>query len=269
MIARFHTPSPDCGALLFRYIAIRSERRSEDYFDRFIPDGRAAVVLNFQGQAFASYEEMGLMPLPRCFIIRPMSHSLHVRVMAPVDSLVVLCQTSVFSRCLGLSLDRLPEAWDQHGISAELDALFLTLKPGGDAEERIQKIESYVRNRFFAEPYIPDPIDAAYDQVMAGGCRDRLGDLWQGSGMNERTFRRAFHKRVGISAKALSRVMRVHRLWDQMMAGEADFFDLVVKEGFHDQAHLIKDFKKIVGESPRAFVRRDLSQVKLISGKEG
>ena len=267
MIARFFMPSPDYEPLVFRYIAIRSERRNEDYLDRFIPDGRVAVVFNFQGQAFASGDQAGLLPLPRCFIVRPTSQSLYVRVMAPVDSLVVACQASAFSRCLKLSLDRIPDAWDQHGLSRELDALFEALKPGRDVEDRIHRLEAGLQERFFREPYKPDGIDEAYARIMSGGYRDRLSDLWTNTAMNDRTFRRVFLKRVGISAKALSRVVRVHRLWDQMMTGQTDFFDLVVKEGFHDQAHLIKDFKKIVGEPPRAFVSRDLSQVKLISGK--
>jgi AraC-like DNA-binding protein len=45
-----------------------------------------------------------------------------------------------------------------------------------------------------------------------------------------------------------------------------DYQSVVFMANFHDQAHLINDFKKIIGETPKAFFSRNLDNVRVISG---
>lgn len=73
---------------------------------------------------------------------------------------------------------------------------------------------------------------------------------------------------MGLNAKSLARIVRVNYLWSNIINHQAVDFQKMVFEGdYFDQAHLIHDFKQIVGETPSYFFKRNLDNVKIISGK--
>ena len=66
---------------------------------------------------------------------------------------------------------------------------------------------------------------------------------------------RAFSREIGITPKYFARMVRFESLHNEILASkEIDWMSLVHKYGFHDQSHLIKEFKFFTGESPKEFL---------------
>jgi AraC-like DNA-binding protein len=74
------------------------------------------------------------------------------------------------------------------------------------------------------------------------------------SGMSRRSLQRLFQDYVGASPKWVIRRYRLHELVERLKAGEAlDGAQTALDLGYCDQAHLINDFRSIIGYSPSRY----------------
>ncbi len=74
-------------------------------------------------------------------------------------------------------------------------------------------------------------------------------------GVTARHLRRAFADNVGISPKEFARTVRLQRAV-RSMATLNDWGQVATHAGYYDQAHLIADFRQLVGLTPGAFLKR-------------
>jgi AraC-like DNA-binding protein len=77
-------------------------------------------------------------------------------------------------------------------------------------------------------------------------------------GVTGRHLRRAFTENVGIGPKEFARTVRLQRAV-RSAANSKDWARIAVDAGYYDQAHLIADFRQLIGLTPGAFVRRATS----------
>src|SRR4029077_8679215 len=78
-----------------------------------------------------------------------------------------------------------------------------------------------------------------------------VDDLVDRTGIGKRTLQRIFGEYVGATPKWVIRRYRLHELVEKFNSGgRVDWADLALEFGYFDQAHLINDFKSIVGYSP-------------------
>jgi AraC-like DNA-binding protein len=86
------------------------------------------------------------------------------------------------------------------------------------------------------------------DEVRVESVAERLG-------VTARHLRRAFTESVGIGPKDFARTVRLQRAV-RMAATSKDWVRIASDAGYYDQAHLIADFRELVGLTPGAFVKR-------------
>lgn len=76
-------------------------------------------------------------------------------------------------------------------------------------------------------------------------------DLVRRAGIGKRSIQRVFREYVGVNPKWVIRRYRLHELTEQIQSGaQLDWAALALDLGYFDQAHLINDFRDIVGCSP-------------------
>jgi AraC-like DNA-binding protein len=77
--------------------------------------------------------------------------------------------------------------------------------------------------------------------------------------ITERSVQQRFKKYTGYSPKSLLRFLRFKQVLQEVMQWEEtekkSWFDVINKYGYHDQSHLIKDFKYFTGVSPKRFLK--------------
>lgn len=72
-----------------------------------------------------------------------------------------------------------------------------------------------------------------------------------------RSLHRLLERYVGVSSKWIVRRARVHDAAQRVARGEqVDWAGVAQELGYHDQAHLIRDFRAQVGFTPAAYARR-------------
>jgi len=106
--------------------------------------------------------------------------------------------------------------------------------------------------------------DGGLDEAMALAARAvgdrelrRAEDLARLAGVSVRTLHRSFERYIGVGPKWVLRRSRVQEAAERVASGAPVVWaDLAVELGYHDQAHLIRDFKAQVGFTPAVYAQR-------------
>ena len=89
------------------------------------------------------------------------------------------------------------------------------------------------------------------DAVATDRALTKVEQLVDRFDVNKRTLQRLFDDYVGVSPKWMIQRFRLIEAANQMhVADRLDWADIALALGYADQAHFIRDFKKIVGQSP-------------------
>jgi len=140
------------------------------------------------------------------------------------------------------------------GAASALDAAVLD-QP--DDALAIGVVEGLLRAQGLAE-------DPALDASMALAVRaqedrdiHRAEDLARVAGVSVRTLHRAFERHIGVGPKWIIRRSRVQEAAERVAAGASVVWAALAAElGYHDQAHLIRDFKAQIGFTPAVYAER-------------
>jgi len=82
----------------------------------------------------------------------------------------------------------------------------------------------------------------------------RVDDIARASDLDTRALQRCFRTYVGVSPKSVIQRYRLHEAAIQLRAPHPpSLAELAASLGYADQAHFGRDFKRIVGQTPRAF----------------
>jgi len=127
------------------------------------------------------------------------------------------------------------EAPDASAAAARVDAVLAPLRPDPDpAVDRAGELVAVVD----AEPAIR-----------------RVEQLAERLGLSVRGLQRFCAERIGIAPKELIRWARLHEAAGRAAAGPVDWAALASELGYADQAHLVRDFRRVVGEPPARYAR--------------
>lgn len=74
-------------------------------------------------------------------------------------------------------------------------------------------------------------------------------------GVTSRHLRRAFVEHVGVTPKHYARTARLHRAL-RLAATSASWGRIATDAGYYDHAHLVAEFRALVGETPTAYRQR-------------
>jgi AraC-like DNA-binding protein len=82
-----------------------------------------------------------------------------------------------------------------------------------------------------------------------------IGRLAQECGLSERHLRRRFVAAVGLSPKALARIRRLRASLVEALADpQGRWVELAAACGYADQAHLVREYRRLSGLAPEAFL---------------
>ncbi|QBB71295.1 AraC family transcriptional regulator [Pseudolysobacter antarcticus] len=112
--------------------------------------------------------------------------------------------------------------------------------------------------RAHAPPADPnaDRIAAIVARIVDDRSLTSVDDLASRNGLNKRSLQRLFKQYVGVSPKWVINRYRLHDAIELLASGETiDGPRLALELGYFDQAHFIRDFKKLIGRSPADYRR--------------
>lgn len=214
-----------------------------------LPDGRASLVIRVTG----AHGDVS--------IAGPRTRAVYKRVTGVSRAIVVRFKPGwaplFFGVPTGVLKDRivlLDEVWGRS--SGDVCADLATARTSAEAIERLGRAVA-MRTKRDVEPTSAALARRAVRLLEDGEARvDRVAAQL---GVTARHLRRAFVDNVGVAPKEFARSVRLQRaltFFGHGATASRDWARIAVDAGYYDQAHLISDFKQLVGLTPSAFVQR-------------
>ncbi len=140
---------------------------------------------------------------------------------------------------------------------SDVRALYQRLREAPGTTARVALLDEVLLTRLVARGN-PDAVTlAAAGLLERSGGRMRVEDLARATGMGTRQLERRFLASVGVPPKTACRVVRFQVALARLRADPgAPLTRVALLAGYHDQAHLTRDFTAFAGESPGAYRRR-------------
>jgi AraC-like DNA-binding protein len=142
---------------------------------------------------------------------------------------------------------QLDALWGRRAAELAL-ALALALATG-EPGRLIRAVEAALAQRLAAAP-----IDRARARLIQRALARldmgaRVGSLAAELGASERYLRELFRTEVGMAPKRYARIARLHRV----LAGSGPWSALAAAHGYADQAHLVSEFRSLLGVTPTEY----------------
>jgi AraC-like DNA-binding protein len=136
----------------------------------------------------------------------------------------------------------------------DVNALKAVVLSSRKEEEKVSAANAFFRSR------LPEPdgtIDLAtqlVERILEEPGIKTVDDLVTRTSIGKRSLQRIFSEYIGASPKWVIRLYRLHELIERFNSGDSpDWPQLALELGYFDQAHLINDFKSIIGHSPTRY----------------
>lgn len=204
---------------------------------RIVPDGCPELILNF-GDPFQSLSPDGPWETQlRCFFAGQITNPLVVRPQRR-------------TRVLGVRL----KPWGARALlQAPQQSLAGRITPVDDLlrglPDRISRIEAYLAR--LCETRERDLlIEHSAASISARGGQVDLGRFAAAAGIGIRQWERRFLDAVGLPPKTFCRIQRFQRVFREL-SDQKNWADTALQCGYYDQAHLIRDFQDLAGDTPK------------------
>jgi AraC-like DNA-binding protein len=136
------------------------------------------------------------------------------------------------------------------GVSS--DAIAEEVLSKKDDEDQIAFVEKFLLQRLPEKDPLIEELCAIAELIENEPAICKVEDLVERIPFSKRHLQRLFKQYVGISPKWVIQRYRLHEAAEQV-AKSGDWARLAVDLGYFDQAHFIKDFKAIIGKTPKEY----------------
>lgn len=216
-----------------------------------IPSGAATVLI-----AFAEPMRIGVAPEGESRIFHRSSFLSAGRAVAAIGRHrgniqgveVTISHTGAY-RVLGMRMAELATGFPTLGevLGREGDLLVEQLADLPTWEARFARLDAYLVRRAADSRVLPSWQVTRATRLVAAGWP--LRDIQRDVGWGDRHLRSRFLEQVGMSPKAMARVLRLQTALRANLAGSS-WAQAAVQARYHDQAHLAHDVKAMTGLTP-------------------
>ncbi len=219
----------------------------------------ATLVVNYRDRISWSAEEGMEEVLPTQFATGPTTRSGVVQLDRRHGLLGVVLKGAGFLRLFNIFAPdvvnkRLPL---ESVFGAETSRLSQHIQEAESHEEKVEVMEAFLLRRVNEHALETNWTDRAVAIILENRGRIRMDTLSSRLAVSARHLRRRFKESTGLSPKLFARLKRFNYAKILLVQHpELDWFDVVHRTGFYDQAHFIKEFTQFAGTSPAEMVAR-------------
>ena len=214
------------------------------------PDGCIEVVVHL-GDPFVAREDGRMVVQKRVLVAGPGTRPVELAPGGLVEVLGLRFEAGAAARLFDAPVEALVDR------VVELEDVAPRLARGLAEELATARDWRAVLDRRLTELLVePDALIVdAVARLRAGHGRVALAELARAAGLSPRQLERRFRAAVGYGPKLLARIARFRRAWELSAAfPAASGAAIAARAGYHDQAHLTRDFRQFTGEPPRRFL---------------
>ncbi len=214
------------------------------------PDGGSGLIFNFAEPLLFNGDALARPAL----LAGPQVASTRLQLPGRTSLMGVRFRPGMGALFLGVGLDELSGFQDADIPRPAIAALAEQLA-GLDRHAQQARVEAHLLACLAALSPRRSAVQLLLARISASEGRARLGDLLMDIPLGQRQLERRFRLEVGLTPKQFGRIQRVALVRRELRNGEP-LLATALTCGYSDQAHLIHDFKTVVGMTPGQYQRR-------------
>lgn len=117
-------------------------------------------------------------------------------------------------------------------------------------QDRFLLLDRFVRARLARGPAVSAPVRLAWHMLARSRGTVRIADVAAALDWSRKHLAQRFAAEIGHRPKAVARIMRVNHALHLGLSPAPDWADIALRAGYSDQAHLIREFRDMVGHTP-------------------
>jgi AraC-like DNA-binding protein len=124
-------------------------------------------------------------------------------------------------------------------------------------DERFAGVEAVLLRRLCPDALVRPEVDWAWRRLLDSGGRTSIAKLAADVGWSTRYLDRVMRVETGLSPKVAARVVRFDNARRRLAVGGISVAAVAAETGYHDQAHLARDFRSFAGCAPSVWLAEE------------
>jgi AraC-like DNA-binding protein len=246
---------PDARLHPFVRLYVQRETHADDAEIMEPVVARLGTMLEFQ---FARPYEIPVygtgqfLVCPRIAIIGPITHRrVRLVIRDDVQALTVLFQPQGFRALFGVPTSLVSDVGvDGSGVlGGQVTDLYERLGNAATFSQRVEFLDDFLVQCLLASNPL-DEIHRALDRLIVPGSLIRITDVAFRAGVTIRQLERKSLEYMGVSPKTLVRIARFQQVLKMKSASSLTWVEVAHALEYHDQMHMIRDFRDFAGDAP-------------------
>lgn len=221
-----------------------------------VPDGCPEIILNLADPFVQANGQEGWARQPRSMLAGQLTRSVLVGPSGVTDVVGIRLFPWGAYRLLGVPMTEVRDAMVPLDalLRQGFEALTERLAEGVDADWTAA-IFAELRRRRSALPEGSSLAAAATRECARHAPGDSIRSIARRLAVSPRHLERVMRTEVGLAPGTVRRIARVQRALGLMLSGEdRSLGEVGLSAGYYDQPHFVREFKRLVGFSPTAFL---------------
>jgi hypothetical protein len=250
-------PHKDLDSIVKFYWTLEVPYDPKNQKQKIVPDGCIEMTFNF-GEKIKRYtSENDFILHPNAMVMGQRTKSYYILPIGSVDTFAICFYPLGFVNFVKTPLENLMDKEaplsELYG-EAEASELERKMINAIDSQERISIIEAFLLKKLNEKNTISNIVKSTVDALLKTNGTTPINVILKDDISKRRQLERHFKKQIGISPKQLGKAIRLQATLQLLINKKSETLtDIAYENEYFDQNHFIKDFKELVGVTPKEF----------------
>jgi hypothetical protein len=253
-----YKPHKDLESIVKFYWTLEVPFDPKNQKQKIVPDGCIEMTFNFGDKIRRYTSENDFILHPNAMVMGQRTKSFDILPTGNVDTFAICFYPIGFANFVKMPLEKLVDK--ETPISAlfgqiESYKLEQLMRQAVDIRQRIDCIEAFFLKMLIGKNTISNIVKSTVDVLLKTNGKTPINVLLKEDITKRRQLERHFKKQIGISPKQLSKAIRLQATLNLLLNKKTETLtDIAYESEYFDQNHFIKDFKDLVGVTPKEFI---------------
>ncbi len=225
---------------------------------KIVPDGCIEMTFNFADKIKRFTSETDFILHPNAMVMGQRTKSFDILPIGNVDTFAICFYPIGFANFVKMPLENLVDK--ETPISelfgqVEANILEQQMIKANGTTQRIDIIEAFLLKLLNDKTTIINIVKSTVGVLLKSNGTKHINDILTDDISKRRQLERHFRKQIGISPKQLSKAIRLQATLNMLLNKKSETLtDIAYESDYFDQNHFIKDFKDLVGVTPKEYL---------------
>lgn len=256
-----YKPHKDLESIVKFYWTLEVPFDSKNQKQKIVPDGCIEMTFNFGDKIKRYTTETDFIFHPNAMLMGQRTKSYYILPVGNVDTFAICFYPIGFTNFVKTPLEKLVDKETPISeLFGQVEAYELEQKmiQAIDNQQRIDIIENFFLKILNEKNTISNIVKSTVDALLKTNGTTPINVLLKDEISKRRQLERHFRKQIGISPKQLSKAIRLQTTLNLLLNKKSETLtDIAYESDYFDQNHFIKDFKDLVGITPKEFLNNE------------